>query len=485
MLTNLYVYVKLIVTMAKKEMPKKRATKKAVKATSKKKPIKKPVKKPASRKTLKKKNDRLKFFVPICVVIVLAMISVYLIVLLATTLRQGVLEDRKQIRLAEAVGFCDSLFDENAAVKTEVSRDELIDCDERLVEIEKDEGREMVLRMQVEDAVNYLDYMQSTEEYFYGEGVVKSSIEEKDLVALDEAMRKISELYLPITSEKLGSMRAEYERMREARNAVSGLFTSEDRKTVRTNTNRNEYNSAKTKVDELRQEDLKTELTEEMARVLPVIEEQERIARELAEKARREREEEQRRIASSWHRLDIAPFYINQHSAGLNNGCEAAALLMALKYKGYARGMDFRSFAAGMPTSENDPNQGFYLSMTDLEPRNEAHWIAPAPLANYGVKSSGAAVVNFSGASLDQLDNEVKNGNPVVIYLTYNFANPKEYSKGVPRNLHVLVLSGFNSYTGEQQFYDPWPVGGANPTISKARTQYLYAASGYRALVVR
>lgn len=157
---------------------------------------------------------------------------------------------------------------------------------------------------------------------------------------------------------------------------------------------------------------------------------------------------------------------------------------MSMKYKGYGGGISFSSFANNMPKSDTDPNQGFYLSMTSLEPRDEAHWIAPAPLASYGV-ASGGSVANVSGWSLDQLDNEVKNGNPVIIYLTFGFNNPKEYSKGVPRNLHVLVLSGFNSYTGEQKFYDPWPVNGNNPSLSKARTEQLYNASGRRALVVR
>ena len=49
-----------------------------------------------------------------------------------------------------------------------------------------------------------------------------------------------------------------------------------------------------------------------------------------------------------------------------------------------------------------------------------------------------------------------------------------------------MVLAGYNEYTGEQIIYDPWPVNsGATVTLSKSRVEYLYAASDYRAVVVR
>ena len=412
----------------------------------------------------------------------------------------SVSEKNHEIRLSKTFSFCESLFDENSALRPEFGRTELADCESRLTELENqnnNSGQDQnttpnqgpnkfsILHAQIADAYGYLDWLDLAAGYVDENNIVKESINEQDLTNLSEKFAALPDQYHPLLTEKLDYLKSEYDAMHSAEDAVNKLFTSPERTDIRTNATRAEYNDAKSRVDNLKQENLKNDLSDSLEKVLKSIEEQERIAWERAEQARKAREEEQRKIAESWHRLDIYPYYINQFSAGIYNGCEAASLLMALKYKGYLRGTDFRSFAMNMPTAD-DPNQGFYLSMTELEPKTEAHWIAPAPLARYGMSASGASVANVSGYSLDQLDNEVKNGNPVVIYLTYGLKNPKDYSKGVPKNLHVMVLAGFNSYTGEQQIYDPWPVvGGASTTISKSLAEYLYNASGRRAVVVR
>ena len=408
-----------------------------------------------------------------------------------STVNQTVQAKEREIRLSEAVSFCESLFDANSAIKSDKDKSELKDCSSRLDEIEQnpdyqtDADKLTTLRIQISDALDYLAWNDEAGNYIDENNTVKDTVSEQDLISLREKFDALADQYHPLLQEKLDYIQSEYNAMRAAEDAVNKLFTSEDRAEPRTNASRAEYNDAKSKVDELKQENLKNTLNESLDKSLKSIEEQERIAWKRAEQARKAREEEQRKIAESWHRLDLSPYYINQFSAHIYNGCEAASLLMSLKFKGYLRGTDFHSFAMNMPTAD-DPNQGFYLSITELEPKTEAHWIAPAPLARYGASMSGAAVANVSGYSLDQLDNEVKNGNPVIIYLTYAMKNPKEYSKGVPKNLHVVVLAGYNEYTGEQIIYDPWPVtGGATTTLSKARAEYLYSASGRRAVVVR
>ncbi len=403
----------------------------------------------------------------------------------ASAIRLNNLEQNRAKSFSEATEYCDAFFDAESVVLDATSERNLQECEENLVKLASEEEQGIVeeYRNKIREAINYRD-LASVINSFIDNGIVKSTIQEDEIIVLTEKKNGFSMPYQIILAEKINFLQSEFEYMRNIKDQVKNLFTSVDRAEVRPNVTRTEYEDAKKNVEELKQDDLKQDLSGALDRVLPVIEEQERIVRERIEQLRRAREEEQRRIAESWTNLDISPFYINQYSSNILSGCEAASLLMALKYKGYIRGMDYHSFALNMPTS-SDPNTGFYLSMTDLEPRNEAHWIAPAPLASYGMSSSGAYIANVSGWSLDQLDNEVKNGNPVVIYLTFAFNDPKEYSNGVPRNLHVLVLSGFNSYTGEQQFYDPWPINGMSPTLSKARTEALYAASGYRALVVR
>lgn len=392
-------------------------------------------------------------------------------------------EEKYQKRLSDAVEYCESLFDETSVVLLETTDEELTDCQERLAQISEAAEAEQ-LRGYVENAMQYRSWVRDTEEYLDENGDVLEELQGQELALLTENAKKLAEPYQGVVNERLNYMTAEFEAMRETEDAVNLLFTGVDRETVKDGITRADVDVAKAKVDGVKQVGLKERLEKALEVALAKVEDNERIVRERIEAARRAREEELRKIAESWTRLDISPYYINQYDAGLYNGCEAASLLMALKYKGYIRGADFRTFADGIPASD-DPNTGFYLSMADLEPREEAHWIAPAPLAAYGASMSGANVINATGWSLAQLNSEVQNGNPVIIYMTYKFNDPKEYSKGVPKNLHVLVLSGYNSYTGEQQFYDPWPVGGKNPTLSGARTEYLYGASGMRALVVR
>lgn len=393
-------------------------------------------------------------------------------------------QKRYEKRLKDAISYCDSLFNEETIAYEDTTHEDLLDCKTRLEDLNSQEERATNLAAYTENALSYLSWTETADQFLDDSGIVLSSLEEDDLTAITNSSKSLAEAYQPLVIEKLRLLTDEFNAMQAAREAIDSLFTSADHETARTDISRQSYENAKEKVENLKQADLKESYQKPLEDALKAVEELERIARERAEAARKAEEERQRKIAESWTRLDLSPYYINQHSAGIDNGCEAASLLMALKYKGYLRGADFRSFALGMPTSD-DPNTGFYLSITDLEPRDEAHWIAPAPLAAYGISASGASIINATGWSLDRLDEEVRNGNPVVIYLTYHFNNPKPYARGVPKNLHVLVLSGFNSYTGEQVFYDPWPAGAPSTTLSKARTEYLYAASGARALVVR
>lgn len=334
---------------------------------------------------------------------------------------------------------------------------------------------------QILDAYNYVS-LETLADSYIENGIVKESINTENIAELSEKLSKLPESHQALIAEKINLIKSNFDSMEQARNLVNSLFTSADRNTVRPDVNRGDLNAVLAAIETLPQENLKNSLAEEAGRTLPTIEEAERIAREKAEAERRAREEEQRKIAASWHRLNL-PRYINQFDAGYLNGCEAASVLMAASYKGRMTGHSLASFANTIPITDN-PNTGFYKSMT--EPRNggEAHWIAPAPLAKYA-NTQGAGSVNATGSTLDQLDAEVANGNPVIIYLTYRYANPLTYHNGVPDNLHVVVLAGYNSYTGQQVFYDPAPVSGTIVTLSKSRTEYLYNASGRRTLVIK
>lgn len=408
-----------------------------------------------------------------------------------TSIRSG--NSKVQLSAEQVINFCESLFEENI-VRSETTADELNQCNDQLSNLDINEPGTNTIRDKLFDAMAYYDWLAEANNWLDEAGIVKSSLQEKDLAALKESLKSISELYQPMVTDKFAILESEHNRMDAAISAINNLFTSVDKTSVRTDATRDEYNSAKQLVDELKQEDLKQNLSQYLEQVLPIIEEQERIAEEAyqawlaAEAERRAREEAERaRIAAAWVRLNIP--YVSQNYAEVYNGCEAATLLMSLKYKGLLGGMDLRTFASNIPRSDN-PETGFFQDIFSLEPRGKAHWIAPQPLANYGASYTGGAVsiINATGWSIDQLDSEVAAGNPVIIYLTFGFKEPSpEYHFGVPKNLHVLVLNGYNSITGDQSLIDPWtyPSGNYNFTLSKGRTEYLYAASGYRALVVR
>ena len=179
--------------------------------------------------------------------------------------------------------------------------------------------------------------------------------------------------------------------------------------------------------------------------------------------------------------------YISQNKFQVYNGCEAATLLMALKYKGYLKDMDLVTFAANMPKSDN-PNTGFFQDIFLMEPKNIAHWIAPAPLVQYGINSSGNQnIINSTGTNLNQLTEEILNKNPVILYLTNNFSNPYNWFNGAPKNLHVLLLTGYNPISNEILITDPWMYNNNKfqHTFNLEDIEEIYNQVGKKSIIIR
>lgn len=150
-----------------------------------------------------------------------------------------------------------------------------------------------------------------------------------------------------------------------------------------------------------------------------------------------------------------APF-INQYSAGYPMGCEAASLLQALQVKGYAKNYNLKSFIKEMPmSSNNNPNNGF-SGKPDNVVSGIYHSIYAKPLANWGNKYG--KVADISGVSVETLKDELRKGNPVVVYVTGDYAAPR-YGKywwgtGID-NAHVVTLDGFNQSNNSYHISDP------------------------------
>lgn len=172
----------------------------------------------------------------------------------------------------------------------------------------------------------------------------------------------------------------------------------------------------------------------------------------------------------------------DQYALGAPTGCEGASLLQALQYKGKLTDWSLTRFLNTIPKSPNgNPNNGFVGS-----PFEEKSWvysaIYPAPLTSWGSKYG--QVANISGSSMDSLLNEVKNGNPVVAWVTINFRPIKwgKWSFGTAaNNNHAVTLDGYNRFGNQVHVSDP--ISGSY-WLSRATFENIYNARKY-AVVVR
>ncbi|MHA8111384.1 C39 family peptidase [Lactobacillaceae bacterium Melli_B4] len=139
-----------------------------------------------------------------------------------------------------------------------------------------------------------------------------------------------------------------------------------------------------------------------------------------------------------------APF-ISQKEIKAWNGCEAASLLEGLHEKGSMLNTDLRTFLTQMPRSKNnDPNNGYAGSPYIKNETNVFQSIFPKALAKWG--NHYHHVQDMTGASIDQLKQQVRSGNPVVTYIVSHYGTPQyqKYSWGTGiNNSHVVLLDGY------------------------------------------
>lgn len=316
----------------------------------------------------------------------------------------------------------------------------------------------------------------------FDDEVLKSDITLEKIDNISLQYEKLPQSYQLLLKGKIDLMRPQYQTIQTAQVEVANLFTDPSMMIVKDNVNREQYNQALAALQLVIQTDVIHLLQERLNVVETELKKREEAeARRLAEIARKKREQE---IANAWHILKVP--YISQNKSNVFNGCEVASLLMGLQYKGYLQNMSLQTYAEQVPKN-SDPFLGFTYSIFDLEPLTVPHWIAPAPLALFGRNSSGNPnIVDSTGASLLDLDQQIMSGNPVVIYLTSKFKDPKPYIEGAPKNIHVLLLTGYNHITGEQIITDPWTHddGTTEWKLSKTKVEKIYNATGKRSVVI-
>ena len=144
-------------------------------------------------------------------------------------------------------------------------------------------------------------------------------------------------------------------------------------------------------------------------------------------------------------------------------GCEPTSLLMGLKGKGYAQDVTLTQFLDNLPKAETNPAKGFVGS--PYQPSETLRTtIYPAPLAEYG-RTYGANTVDFSGQSVEALQEEVLLGNPVVIYVTlywktpyYRNFNIDGTTQSLLRNNHAVLVCGYDQSTDQYYIADPYNI---------------------------
>lgn len=338
---------------------------------------------------------------------------------------------------------------------------------------------------------DFVELSKKIDEYFVDD-VLRAEVTAEDIREVQAELGELPESYAGVLQDRFVQMQEQYVAIENLKTAVQGLFTDEKMTVVNPKLTRAQYRAVAEQAKKLPQRELAQSYDEVLANVDRVLVQREKEAaeaRQRALEAKRRAEElrrqQQKEEVAAWKVLNVP--YHSQNLQKIYNGCEAASMLMALQYKGYLRGVDLQKYAEMMPKSE-DYNTGFVGSIYDLQPKTYVHWIAPAPLAKFGRESSGSAnVVDISGASLADLDKEVAAGNPVIIYVTFLFNPAKEWLNGAPKNLHVVLLTGYNEKTGTQRLTDPWTQadGGRTYDVPRAELEKIYNAVGKRAVVVR
>lgn len=144
---------------------------------------------------------------------------------------------------------------------------------------------------------------------------------------------------------------------------------------------------------------------------------------------------------------------INQYAWGAQDGCEPAALLEGLHLKGYATNLNYAQFLAQMPISNGNPYTGFGGSAYN---GSGFPAIAPSALANWGRNYGN--VTDISGSSVDQIKDQILNGNPVVAYVSIHFVNTyaiNYWFGSMAYQNHAVLVDGYNDNAGTIHVSDP------------------------------
>lgn len=176
--------------------------------------------------------------------------------------------------------------------------------------------------------------------------------------------------------------------------------------------------------------------------------------------------------------------FINQYPE-LPMGCEATSLAQLLNYKGIS--VSKFKIVKDLPISPTkDPNLGF---VGDPSKVIDGLFQTIYPLAlEKTAKKYRPNSENITGKDINFIENELKKGNPSIIWATFKFKKPNmvfwyENTNDeiyVNENLHILTVTGFD----ENYFYITDPAYGKYK-VKKSKFEKVYNKTRKMALVIR
>lgn len=375
-----------------------------------------------------------------------------------------------------------SLFDKNGNPRSDLTLKDVKNVEKRLNNVSDNKKEKEKIFLALEDLKIYLRVEENINS-IYSNNVLLSTVTIEDINNLKKIYETLPANYKQIFSTKLQEIEKQKNEIDTIEKEILALFLNSEKTDVNSNVTKDLILEYRNKLSLLPQKDVVDKNNTFLDTAVSILNNKE------AEERRKQEEEakKQEAIKKAWVILNVP--YISQNRNNVLNGCEAASLLMALQYKGYLKSMNLYEYSQNMPkSSSNNAYEGFTHDIFGLYPTDVPHWIAPAPLANYGIISSGNQnIIDATGWSLTQLNNEIINNNPVVIYATSKFKTPKQWIEGAPKNIHVQLLTGYNKITGQQIITDPWTYddGRTSWTLSKAELESVYNAVGKKAVVIR
>jgi Uncharacterized protein conserved in bacteria len=191
-----------------------------------------------------------------------------------------------------------------------------------------------------------------------------------------------------------------------------------------------------------------------------------------------------------------APF-VSQYPE-LPNGCEVTSLTMLLRAAGIpADKMTLAEQMAKVPYSSGDfmgnPNEGFVGNMYNGDTNHPGLAVYHAPVANLARKYLGNRVLDLTGSSWREVEEQIAAGHPVWVITSINFLpvadsqwvnwHTQQGDMKVSFQEHSVLVTGYDS--DEVRFNDPQLTSGGERSTGKSAFITAWNQFGRQAITIR